>query len=488
MIKNKLSFKSENLQVDWLGFNIPGLANQKEVEIIANYLFQNFGFNSTFAFGSDGKQEILFSNLRNKHHVYFRAYKYSDMYWDGIKIDFSGKNATQIYKIIQEQKLDWNIFKLPNLSLSRLDLCYFREIKLTDQKDQCEKLFSDSISKLANRYKKNKFNFDQSTKGYILRIGNRKSSNFYRIYQTKDGLRFELEIKKKLIKEVSNLLFCYDIEQFEETLTKHFYTWSKKVLTLNDYDTDWLIKYFRKNEKPRGSLVTSYLEKHSYTDLFQPYQFFMLLQFFSFSRNQNHSSRLIYSKDYYVIKFKLSEFMSFSGIKNKNQYQRNKCIAFFSNLQKIEPWRIKFSDSYFQSLILFPVLEIFKEGNSWMIKIVLSKQLDQYFYPFSFPSYFLTYKDTYDLRVKLEIIELISTYPLQKVFYTKMFLKQFSVSTKKERQIKQLIVEAFSELQKQKIIQYKFSVVKKSGEIKQVNSLTCLLVGQADKIYFFEKV
>ena len=114
--------------------------------------------------------------------------------------------------------------------------------------------------------------------------------------------------------------------------------------------------------------------------------------------------------------------------------------------------------------------------------------MDTYFYPFSFPSYFLTYRDTYDLRVKLEIIQLISTNPLQKVFYTNLFLKQFNVSTNKERQIKQLIVEAFSELQSQKFIQYKFSVVKKSGEIKQVNSLTCLLVGQADKIYFFEKI
>ena len=37
---------------------------------------------------------------------------------------------------------------------------------------------------------------DPGIKNYILRIGNRKSSNFYRIYQTKDGLRFELEIKK----------------------------------------------------------------------------------------------------------------------------------------------------------------------------------------------------------------------------------------------------------------------------------------------------
>lgn len=151
MSKNKLSCKSGNLQVDWIGFNIQGFA---DIKPIANYLFQNFGFNSTFTLGADGKQETLFSNSKNKFQVYFRAYTYSDIYWDGIKINFSGNNATQIYKIIQEQKLDWNIFQLSNLSLSRFDLCYFRERKLTDQKDQYEKLFSDSISKLANRYKK----------------------------------------------------------------------------------------------------------------------------------------------------------------------------------------------------------------------------------------------------------------------------------------------------------------------------------------------
>ena len=57
------------------------------------------------------------------------------------------------------------------------------------------------------------------------------------------------------------MLFCYDTEQFEEILTQHFYTYSKKVLTLNDYYTDWLIKYFRKNYKPVSSLVTSYFKK-----------------------------------------------------------------------------------------------------------------------------------------------------------------------------------------------------------------------------------
>ena len=67
------------------------------------------------------------------------------MYWNGIKIDFSGNNAAQIYKNIQEQKLNWHIFKSANLS--RFDLCYFRKANNTDQKDQLEKFFSDSISK-----------------------------------------------------------------------------------------------------------------------------------------------------------------------------------------------------------------------------------------------------------------------------------------------------------------------------------------------------
>lgn len=104
MKENRLNFQSENLTVDWIGFNIQGLVDRKLVERIAKYFFQKFGFNSTFALGSHGKQETLFYDLRNKYQVYFRAYKYSDIYWDGIKIDFSGNNAVQVYKLIRGQK------------------------------------------------------------------------------------------------------------------------------------------------------------------------------------------------------------------------------------------------------------------------------------------------------------------------------------------------------------------------------------------------
>lgn len=485
MSKNKLSFKSENLQVDWIGFNIQGFA---DIKPIANYLFQNFGFNSTFTLGSDGKQETLFSNSKNKFQVYFRAYTYSDIYWDGIKIDFSGNNANQIYKIIQEQKLDWNIFQLSNLSLSRFDLCHFRERKLTDQKDQCEKFFSDSISKLANRYKKNSLNLDRSTKGYILRIGNRKSSNFYRIYQTKNGLRFELEIKKKSIKQVSNLLFCYDIEQFEEILTKHFYTYSKKVLTLNDRYTDWLIKYFRKNSKLVGSLATSYLEQIDTNELSENVKIFTLLQFLAFSRSKNYTQVQIYDQSYYLIEFTLKEYMEFSGVNNINQYQRNKYINLFYSFQKTAPLITYFTDVHFQSLLGFPYLNIQKQGKSWVVKVAISKLIYEYNYPFSFPNEFLRYKDIYDLQIKLKVIKTISTVPLEKVFYVEVFLEQFNVSTKKKAAIKKHIVKVFSQLQMVGIIKNHYRLIKKSQQIEQVDKLTHLLVGQANRIYFYENI
>ena len=249
---DKLNFKSENLTVDWIGFNIQGLVNIKQVKQIAEYLLLNFGFNSTFAIGPNGKQETLFFNSKNKYQVYFRVYRYSDIYWDGLKIDFSGNNAAQVYQFIQEQKLDWNIFQLSNLSLSRFDLFYFREIKSNHKKRQLKTFITDIIAKRDNKYKKSNLNYERDTKGYILRIGNRKSSNFYRIYQTKNGLRFELEIKKNQIKQVTNLLVCYDIKQFEETLTKHFYTHSKKLLIFDDCYMDWLIKYFQKSSLKYG--------------------------------------------------------------------------------------------------------------------------------------------------------------------------------------------------------------------------------------------
>ena len=50
MNKNKLTFESENLVVDYISFNITGFTN---TESIAKYLFEKFNFNSTFAKGQN---------------------------------------------------------------------------------------------------------------------------------------------------------------------------------------------------------------------------------------------------------------------------------------------------------------------------------------------------------------------------------------------------------------------------------------------------
>lgn len=51
MNRNKLTFESENLVVDYISFNIPGSDN---TESIAKYLFEKFNFNFTVGKGQNG--------------------------------------------------------------------------------------------------------------------------------------------------------------------------------------------------------------------------------------------------------------------------------------------------------------------------------------------------------------------------------------------------------------------------------------------------
>lgn len=488
MNQNKLAFESENLVVDYISFNIMGSAN---TELIAKYLFEQLHFNSTFAKGHNGTARSWFYLPKNQHQVSFRQLEHdpaSKSFWEGTIMHFSGNNAAQFYKIIQAQKFDWNILKSKYFSLGRIDLYYLRESQLTDQESPLERFFSNTISKPVNQHKKTSLNYDPAIKGYILRIGNRKSSNFYRIYQTKNGLKFELEVKKKSVKQFENLLLSYKIQRFEEIFTEYFYKYSKKVLALNDCYTDWLIKYSRKYYKPIDSFVTSYLKKKETDDLSENVRKFTLLQLLTFCRTKYYDQIQIYDQIYCLIKFSLKEYIQFSGVETINQYQRNKFIKLFYSLQQIEPLVTYFDDQHFQSIMGFPYINIQKQNNHWFVEVAISESLYSYCYPFSFPNTFLIYKDIYDLRIKLEIIESISTVPLEKVFYTEIFLQQFNLSTQKKAQIKNSIVFRFNELEMSNIVENRYVVIKKSGKIEQVDTLTSLLVGQANKIYFYENL
>jgi len=187
---NKLTFESENLVVDYISFNISGSDN---TESITKYLFEKFNFNSTFAKGQNGTTHDWFYRTKNQHQVSFRQFKYDPSFksfWEGTIIHFSGINAAQFYKIIQPQKFDWNILKFKNASLGRIDFHYFRKSKITDQNDQLENFMEKCCQRIRAKSKRRKANWKQKSNGLVFRINNRSSSNYYRVYQKRNGLQF----------------------------------------------------------------------------------------------------------------------------------------------------------------------------------------------------------------------------------------------------------------------------------------------------------
>ena len=119
-----------------------------------------------------------------------------------------------------------------------------------------------SCDKILSNYKRRKATFGREEIGYVTRIGSRTSSNYYRVYQSNNGLKFELEIKNKGIRSFQDLLFSYRIEEFEDRLAKYFYYQSFELLNLDTKYTNWLIHRFRTlYQKQRHScLMTSYLK------------------------------------------------------------------------------------------------------------------------------------------------------------------------------------------------------------------------------------
>lgn len=199
----QLNFQSQNLVVDYISFNIQGLVDKKQVKIIAKYFFQILRFNSTSVKGSTGKEKDLFFDSQNQHQVSFRYYIYASeytTYWRGTKVNFSGKNATQFYSVIKQQKFNWNIFDLSSTGIGGFDYYYFRQITDAHTDDKLKYFMQSSCDKIFNNYKRRKAIFGREETGYVTRIGSRTSSNYYRIYQTKQGVKFELKLKNPLVK------------------------------------------------------------------------------------------------------------------------------------------------------------------------------------------------------------------------------------------------------------------------------------------------
>jgi len=203
-------------------------------------------------------------------------------------VDFSGKNATQFYNIIKQQKFNWNLFDLRYPSLGRFDICYFREHELANSNEGLDSFLVHSRSKILRDTNTRHINLVNNVTGKLLRINRRDNAKYYRVYETNNGLRFELEIKKRNACKIQKDLFGNHIEKFEHELTTFFYQYSSKLFPLDNIYTDGLVDFLRRyadKQIPEEFLITSYLENKIVSQ--DEVRLFHLLQFLSFIQTLN---------------------------------------------------------------------------------------------------------------------------------------------------------------------------------------------------------
>ena len=211
MKQNKLNFNIQNIVVNYITFKFQ--ESHCDQNKIAKYLF-NLGFNSYQQSAKLSKpvKESIFVSSENKFQVLFVN---DHSYWKGTLLQFSGLNASQFYFLAKQNIIDWKIFD--TATLSRFDIYYSRENNKQDKISSAD--FLQNCYKKIKQTSKN-VTLEKNRRGLILKIGNQKSNNYSRIYQEKNSLNFEYEMKGRSLEKSYNLLVLNNFEEMELILTK----------------------------------------------------------------------------------------------------------------------------------------------------------------------------------------------------------------------------------------------------------------------------
>ena len=497
-----MNFESENLVVDWISFNIQGLTSEEDVKKIASHLSSRF----TPSILVNDKPRIGYSGIRNKYKVSLRQYtkQYTKNNWVGTQIIFSGENAVYFYKLLKTQKFDWSILKFDQyiLNLGRIDLCFSRTNNSNTPIKSFDSFLVDSRSNIQNHTTTRYIKLENFPEGKMLKVNRRNNSLHYRIYQKDKDVRFELELKHRQTKLVQDYLFQSHFDVFEQQLVLRYLKYSGRVLCLNSAYTDWIVDFQRRHRRElvqptSRSLVTSYLA-NGMRNQEEEERLFHLLQLLSFIRSlelnpfKDCKKHRIKEQLYYGLKFPLSEFVSFTGIKITKQSQRNKLIQYFKELQKLDPIVKEFSNKAFRSYVCFPYVECGNlTGNSWKIELVAAEELFYFTYPFQLPRHFLFSRHINDRRLKLQFMKSLAVSNQEKTLDLEEFFNRVNVSNNNRLVgIKKNMIELFNELVESNLIQNKIEIVFKSNKRtdKLIKKLTSSDITQRIKyIKFYEK-
>lgn len=490
---NLLKFQIENLEIDYLSFNINGLKDPNSISKLIEYLYQ-LGFKSRILSDQEQITTSQPTDIGKLYEVKFSRNSKIDKYWTGYILQFSGTHAARFYQLAKANKIDWKKFQtnLTKVNLGRVDLYYLHQSKHLNSQQSLKLFMEGCCQKIKTVSRKKNARWETNSRGFILTIGSRKSANYLRVYTNlgTKGLKFELEMKKEFTRSVQNLFFSNQFEEFENKLSKHFYQQFKDSLILDTHYTDWLLVALRKTEKSNNSLVSHYLKANYLDSQNNSDNFYKILKFLSFIRTLNGSKHFIGNQLYYLINFSLIEFLEFTKVKNKNQYQRQKALEFLASLEDTPPLVQKFSDTKFRKSIMFPYLEIEKKNNQWIISIAVGEQLYLSSYPFQLPTSFLFDTNRNQQRVNCAIIESYCQPEIVKKFPIQSFLDSVNASCQTQTNLKKLIIESFSQMENLGLILNKYKLVYKKGQYRdrvvskvQIKSLT-----KIKYILFYESI
>ena len=356
---------------------------------------------------------------KNKFQVLF---VHEAPYWKGTSVYFSGASATFFYSLVKQTSINWEFFS--SAILGRFDLNYARKNK-TDDKISVRQFLQNCQTKLMQTNKN--IRLEKNSKGLILKIGTRRSNNYSRIYQGKNFLKFEHEMKGKFIKTYHTLLIQNHFEEFEHKLSIHFLTYFGKVLPLQYSYTDWLVIKLRPLRKQTFSLTglkIDYLRSGSFQNNTDSYKFCTLLQFLVYAQTLNYKIDSLGTTSYRLVQFRVQDFLKYTKL-SSNYYQLKKLIEFFDELQT-GILITSFSDIHFQSLIAVPLVNFTKVQKFWVGRVWLAQELFYYRYPFHLPDFFQQKLKKDQFEVQVQVFKTFSSESIDKVFLIKEFFQNYT--------------------------------------------------------------
>ena len=455
MNRNKLTFKDENITVDWIGFKFQNLDNFAQTKL-AEYLFK-IGFNSYQESGKLAKpiKESILVSSKNKFQVLF---VHEAPYWKGTSVYFSGASATFFYSLVKQTSINWEFFS--SAILGRFDLNYARKNK-TDDKISVRQFLQNCQTKLMQTNKN--ISLEKNSKGLILKIGTRRNNNYSRIYQGKNFLKFEHEMKGKFIKTYHTLLIQNHFEEFEHKLSIHFLTYFGKVLPLQYSYTDWLVIKLRPLRKQTFSLTglkIDYLRSGSFQNNTDSYKFCTLLQFLVYAQTLNYKIDSLGTTSYRLVQFRVQDFLKYTKL-SSIYYQLKKLIEFFDELQTNSLIKF-FSNQKYRSLVTIPEVNLQKgKQNSWTVEVWIADELFYYAHPFLLPDLFQVKLTKLQLEVQVHVIRTFSSFDTQKIFYVEEFLQAYpsTLNNQQITSVKRYFIQLMEIFEEHQLIESSYQVI-----------------------------